>query len=343
MKHGSTLVFAVFTLVATTVQAQPTNVRGATFETASGPLAATVDSDDWLAYRVPLAEGAGAVCCYQVNQHEMLAGCDLTRNRSYGRSWRTDREVMPGNDLVVFIAPAGDPKKRHRVQAYDSACPVRATGLRIQWLGDVAVSESLDVLAPWALDGKRKDRSALSAIAHHAGDAATRFLAEVARDAAHGDSVRSSAAFWLGAARGLDGYRALDTLLDTVDRPSLREELVMALAQSDVPDALDRLIDVARHDRSPKVRGNGLFWLAQTANARVPRVLLDAAEKDPDNAVKEKAVFALSQLPADRGVPLLIDVVEQHASASVRERAIFWLGQSEDDRALEFIISLLDR
>ena len=336
------LLWLVF-LTSGMLRAQPTNVQGANFDATTRPLAALVDNDDWLAYRVPLVEGAGAVCCYQSYGHSLKAGCDLVRNRKSGNSWQTTEDFIHGNHLVVFIAPNATGKHHHRVQAYDSSCPIKASGLRIKWLGDLAVSESLDVLTPWAQAATGHDHSALSAIAHHAGDRATDVLSQIVNHAGHGDSLRASAAFWLGAQRGLDGFRVLDDIFDTVDRPSLREELVAALAQSEVPAALDRLINIARHDRSPSVRGNGLFWLAQTANSRVPRVLLDAAEQDPDNAVKEKAVFALSQLPSKRGVPLLIDVAQQNASATVRERAVFWLGQSEDPRALEFIVSMLDR
>lgn len=326
--------------------AQPASVHGATFEAEARPLRALVDrhgqrtesadTESWLGYRIPKAAGSGSQCCYD---RDRSAGCRLTStSRHYYGYQPSDADTLqPGRHLLVFLPPAAD-RGRHRVLAYDSACPLDAEGLRIRWLGDVPVSDSLQVLTPWTTD---KDRSALHAIALHDGDQATNILASVARRTTASDDLRTAAAFWLAAHRGADGYRVVGDLLATAERPSLREDLVAALAQSKVPEALDQLIDIARHDRSARVRGQGLFWLAQTASNRVPKVLMEAAERDPEAAVKKKAVFAISQLPNERGVPLLINVAEQHSSAAVRERAIFWLGQSEDPRALEFIISLL--
>ncbi len=330
-------VFLLLCSTATRVAAQPANVIGATFEPATVALSSLLESDRWVAYRVPLVADAGSVCCYD---RDRAAGCRLVGTNHYWHGRGFDDLRAPGQHLLVFLAPAST-KAGRRVHAYDSACPIAADGLRIHWLGDVALADCVAALGPWARDTGH-DTSALAAIAHHAGDRATSFLASIAREEALSDKQRSSAAFWLGAERGRDGYTVLADLLDSVDRPSLRADLATALAQSDVPEALDRLIELARTDRSAKVRGEGLFWLAQTANARVPRVLMEAAEQDPEVGVKKRAVFAIAQLPTERGVPLLIDVAQNHTSVAVRERAIFWLGQTGDTEALDFIVSLLE-
>ena len=330
-------VFMLLNCVALNVEAQPASVVGATFEPTTQTLSSLADGNTWVGYRVPLVAGAGSVCCYD---RDRTAGCRLVGINNYWHGRGFDDARAPGQHLLVFLAPASSRAGR-RVHAYDSACPIAADGLRIRWLGDVAPADSVATLGPWARDTDR-DSSALAAIAHHAGDGATSFLSNIARDGGLPDKNRSSAAFWLGAERGSDGYAVLASLLDSVDRPSLRTDLATALAQSDVPEALDRLIALARTDRSAKVRGEGLFWLAQTANARVPRVLMEAAEQDPEVEVKKRAVFAIAQLPTARGVPLLIDVAQNHTSVAVRERAIFWLGQTGDTKALDFIVSLLE-
>ncbi len=337
------LTLGTLSIATRPASAQPASVRDASFQTETRTLRALIgrggqlaDTDAWLGYRVPKVAGSGSQCCYD---RDRTAGCRLSRHGShyfgYHHSDADTRES--GRDLLVFVPPRAE-GHRHRVLAYDSACPIDADGARIRWLGDVPAEDSIAVLTPWATE---KDRSALQALALHAGDAATDVLATFARQPTNRDGIRTSAAFWLAAYRGMAGYRVVRDVLAATDRPSLREDLVGALAQSPVPEALDQLIDIARNDRSTKVRGQGLFWLAQTASRRVPDVLMEAAERDPETAVKKKAVFAISQLPNERGVPLLIDVAEKHTSGAVRERAIFWLGQSEDPRALEFIISLL--
>ena len=81
---------------------------------------------------------------------------------------------------------------------------------------------------------------------------------------------------------------------------------MFALSQSREPEALTSMIQFARQDPSPKVRGEAIFWLSQRAGQRAASQITAAIEQDPDTDVKKKAVFALSQLPKDEGVPLLI-------------------------------------
>ena len=119
--------------------------------------------------------------------------------------------------------------------------------------------------------------------------------------------------------------------------------MVFALTQSHEAGAIDQIIDVARHDESGRVRGQALFWLAQSASRRAPAAIQAALTDDPEIEVKKKAVFALSQLPKDEGVPLLIRLAETHKSVEVRKQAMFWLGQSQDPRALQFFEDVLKR
>jgi HEAT repeat protein len=102
------------------------------------------------------------------------------------------------------------------------------------------------------------------------------------------------------------------------------------------------VIDEARNDKDPHVRGQALFWLAQKAgNRETARAISSAVANDPDRAVKERAVFALQQLPNGEGVPLLIEVAKANPDPQVRKKAMFWLGQSKDPRALEFFAQVL--
>jgi hypothetical protein len=105
--------------------------------------------------------------------------------------------------------------------------------------------------------------------------------------------------------------------------------------------AVPALLSLARQDPNGKVRGDALFWLAQTAGRKVAGDITAAIENDPDTAVKERAVYALSQLPTDEGVPLLINVAKTNRNPAVRKRAMFWLGQSRDPRALAFFSEIL--
>ena len=101
------------------------------------------------------------------------------------------------------------------------------------------------------------------------------------------------------------------------------------------------LIQLAKKDASPEIRGEALFWLAQKAGRKAADAITDAIENDPETDVKKRAVFALSQLPKDEGVPLLIQVARRNPNPAVRKQAIFWLGQSRDARALAFFEEVL--
>jgi len=121
----------------------------------------------------------------------------------------------------------------------------------------------------------------------------------------------------------------------------LRSGAIAALAMHRDDVAVPALLTLARQDASGKVRGDALFWLAQTAGRKVAPDITAAIDNDPDTDVKKRAVFALSQLPRDEGIPLLIKVARTHQNPAVRKQAMFWLGQSKDQRALDFFAEIL--
>jgi HEAT repeat protein len=99
---------------------------------------------------------------------------------------------------------------------------------------------------------------------------------------------------------------------------------------------------VARDDKSARVRGQALFWLAQTASHQISAdAIREAIDRDPETEVKKKAVFALTQVPNGDGVPLMIELARHNSNAAVRKQAMFWLGQSKDPRAAKFFEDVL--
>jgi HEAT repeat protein len=118
--------------------------------------------------------------------------------------------------------------------------------------------------------------------------------------------------------------------------------VIFGLSQSKDPAGMKAVIDAARSDKSPRVRKQALFWLAQKAgDKQAAEVNGNAALNVSDRAVKDSAVFALQQLPPDRGIPLLINLAKNNGDPDVRKKAMFWLGQSSDPRAVEFIAQIL--
>ena len=112
---------------------------------------------------------------------------------------------------------------------------------------------------------------------------------------------------------------------------------------SEVRDAVDTIIEAARHDRSRKVREQALFWLSQKAGQKAADAIADVLQNDPETEIKKRAVFALSQLPKDESIPRLIQVARTLRNKVVLQDAIFWLGQSRDPRALAFFEEVLTK
>lgn len=146
---------------------------------------------------------------------------------------------------------------------------------------------------------------------------------------------------WLDGVSAGESIKLLTSLISGADR--VRSGAMAALAMHRDEVAVPALLTLAKQDPSGRVRGDALFWLAQTAGRKVAGEITAAIDNDPDTDVKKRAVFALSQLPKDEGVPLLITVAKTNRNPAVRKQAMFWLGQSKDPRALQFFEQILTR
>jgi len=143
---------------------------------------------------------------------------------------------------------------------------------------------------------------------------------------------------WLEGVNPRESARFLRAFIDGDDR-SLAKKAVNALALHQ--GTADDLIDIARHNSSPKIRSMALFWVSKAAGDRAASVLKDAIDNDPEEDVKTKAVFGISQLPNDQSIPLLIDLIKSNRNRAVRKKAAFWLGQKDDPRALAALEDIL--
>jgi HEAT repeat protein len=152
------------------------------------------------------------------------------------------------------------------------------------------------------------------------------------------------AVHWLEGVNPADSVKLLSSLLSSSSgADKLRSGAMPALAMHREDVALPVLLSLAKQDPNTRVRGEALFWLAETAGRKVSAEITAAIENDPDTDVKKKAVFALSQLPRDEGVPLLINVAKTNKNPVVRKQAMFWLGQTKDPRALDFFTQVLTK
>jgi len=298
----------------------------------------------WLSWSVPSAIDGNA-CCWNSRDSSRSQTCSLSSN-SYGMNM-SDDDGRPADPTLMIYAHVVGASGVDKVRAFSSSCRVDRGGEAVQDIAGVGAAESVAFLEGLVKGSegdratKRRSDGALSAIAIHDERSADAVLERVARDG-ETKQLRHSAAFWLGNTRERAGYEAL-VRLRASDDASFREHLTFAFSQSRVAEAPAALIDMARNDASPRVRGQALFWIAQKARRKADADVIRAGTDDPDAEVKKKAVFALSQIPNGEGVPDLIRVARENKSREVRKQAMFWLGQSKDPRALAFFEQILGR
>jgi hypothetical protein len=326
---------------------------------AAGTLTATMAAAEknatspmWIGYSVKAVEGERTICCgnYNVSREEGCGRCELETDRDHWNN-SSNKNIsgamkLEGVEQLIVLFRLQD-KHITRVKVASEDCVLDAGGLPLVWLEDVKAADSVAFLSGYVRDGSGDggDRQsigneALTAIALHEGGDAEAALASFTGPA-QPEELRKQAAFWLGVARGKEGFTVLQRMVKKDPSTEVRAHVAFALSVSKEPAALEEMIRVAHEDESGHVRGQAIFWLAQKAGKRAVSVIDGAIANDPDTDVKKQAVFALSQLPKDEGVPKLIQVAENNRNPEVRKQAMFWLGQSQDPRALGFFEKVL--
>ena len=166
---------------------------------------------------------------------------------------------------------------RRYAEGPDQSPELRAKA--IFWIGQSGGPENAAFLR--ALFGRVTDdalgKKVLFSIAQGGGAENARFLLSVARDGRQPLELRKQALFWAGQANApIADLTALYTAL--TDR-GLREQLLFVYSQRDEPAAVDRLLDIARHDPDRELRQKALYWLGQSADPRAAKALQDIIEE----------------------------------------------------------------
>jgi HEAT repeat protein len=302
----------------------------------------------WVGYAVNAVAGQRTICCGNYNDGESCRKCALengnARDAVKNKNEANKSPVMLEGGRRLTVLFRVQDKQVLRVKAATEDCVLDAGGLGFIWLTDVKPAESVEFLGEYVRKSGTEKHSvgneALMAIALHDGPEAQAAM-ESFTTPSQPEEIRKQAAFWLGVARGKDGFAVLQRMAKNDPSTEVRAHVAFALSISKEPAALEEMIRMAHEDESGHVRGQAIFWLAQNAGKRAVSTIDGAIANDPDTEVKKNAVFALSQLPKDEGVPKLIQVAENNRNPEVRKQAMFWLGQSQDPRALSFFEKVL--
>jgi len=292
--------------------------------------------NQWLAFEMSVLEGTHSPCCWKGKWGVAgEVGCSLeTRHMSFGT-----RSDSPLTDTVIVYASIRDGQVQ-KLRIVGEQCPVDGNGAQVTWIGDVNDRAGLE----WLENTARADDSngALYALALHRSNDAAERLYSLARDT--GEDLGGEAVFWLGEARGEQGFKLLKRLLGELPRGDRRREINFALSQNDSSDAVELLLDISKTDSDPEQRGEALFWLAQEYPQEASDWLMEVINTERNEDILEKAIFAISQLPSDSGSQMLLDIArDNQVPREARRQALFWLSQSDDDEAVEALADLLTR
>ena len=135
----------------------------------------------------------------------------------------------------------------------------------------------LRTLYPRLDDSELKDKI-IQAVAQLDEDDDQRWLVQRVLDPNESIELRKQALFWRGQKQSapLGDLVALYPRLDSRD---LKEHYVFVLSQRHEPEAVDKLIDLAKNDSDRQIREKATFWLGQSRDPRATKYLEDRISK----------------------------------------------------------------
>ncbi len=152
----------------------------------------------------------------------------------------------------------------------------------------------------------------------------------------------------LDALIGMDPESAwpiLQRIVADSDSAELRGRSVWLLSQVGTDEAFDMLVEMARSDPDPEVRGQALFWVGQSAghSEQAMDLLIDMLQSATDDELLEQALFGLGQSSDPRARQALEGLARDASKpAEMRGQALFWLGQQGDSLDMLGEIALND-
>ncbi len=101
----------------------------------------------------------------------------------------------------------------------------------------------------------------------------TRWLMDLALNSREDVELRKKALFWAGQS-GAD-IADLTALYDRTNDRDMKEQLIFVYSQRHEGAALDKMIDIARHETDKDLRKKAVFWLGQSRDPRAAQALLE--------------------------------------------------------------------
>lgn len=181
-------------------------------------------------------------------------------------------------DKAIFaISQQNDDRARKLLRDFaQSSAPAALRGKAIFWLGqnDHSPDNAAFLQSIYARETSDELRDQIIQASANLGPEMDRWLFSIAEDQKQPTESRKKALFWLGQQRRTS-VASLVSFYDRVKEPELREQAIFVLSQRHEPAAVDKLIDIARHEDDRRLRGKALFWLGQSRDPRVKDLLME--------------------------------------------------------------------
>lgn len=163
--------------------------------------------------------------------------------------------------------------------AMDGSRPAEIRAKAIFWLGQ---HHSIEPSFLRELYGRLESRDlkekVFFALSQRRDEASVNWMLERVVDTSEPVELRKKALFW--AAQGGAPLARLENLYAGMPDREMKEQLIFAYAQRSEPEAVDRLMEIAREEEDRELRKKAIFWLGQKAgdDPRVAEFLMGLIE-----------------------------------------------------------------
>ncbi len=100
-----------------------------------------------------------------------------------------------------------------------------------------------------------------------------RWLLDIAQNDREPIEMRKKALFWAGQTGA--ALPDLASIYDRTTNDEMKEQLIFVYSQRHESEAVDKLIDIAKHEPNADLRKKAVFWLGQSHDPRARQALLD--------------------------------------------------------------------
>ena len=191
----------------------------------------------------------------------------------------TDEELREQAVFALMQQHTEEGQRAVRAAADDDKAPAALREKAVFWLGQQRSPENATFLRSLFARVATSDRNEelqqkiLFSLSQMRGEGNDHWLMEVAADPKYAVETRKQAIF--GAGQVNVATAELAALYGKLTDSELKGQVIWVLSDRRDPAAVDRLIDIAKHDKDPEMRKKAIFWLGQSRDPRVKQFLID--------------------------------------------------------------------